>query len=177
MSYKTDLQSNNIDLQAILNTINELPDASNGSSLPTLSNPATETETFEGYEFIDATGTKKTGTFTVETEATELESILDELLTAVDSKASGAVETCTVTINSNMFNFGYTNGDQEYLEAADDGNHLNVAKENVIEVVRGSILWTFGDTITYTGGIERAVGDDYELHLLLINGDGTITVN
>lgn len=78
MSQKTDLQSNNIDLQSILNTINNLPDAGSGG-------------TNSGSEDLD-------------TELTEQENLISQLSSILDSKASGggaggSIETCTVTIS------------------------------------------------------------------------------
>lgn len=59
MSYKSELQSNNTDLQSILDTVNTLPE---GTQLPELSNPAGAGNILNGYESIDADGNKITGT-------------------------------------------------------------------------------------------------------------------
>lgn len=61
MSYKTEFQSNNADLQAILKQVNSLPE----SPLPTLSNPAATNNIESGYEAIDSEGNKLTGTLTL----------------------------------------------------------------------------------------------------------------
>ena len=63
MSNKTDLQSNNNDLQGILNIINGLP-AANTNELPTLSQPATVDKVLSGYDYIDGDGNQKVGTMT-----------------------------------------------------------------------------------------------------------------
>lgn len=57
MSYNTDLQSNNNDLQAILNTINNLPEAGSGGFAPVLTelnvDPKTTTQTFTPSTGVD----------------------------------------------------------------------------------------------------------------------------
>lgn len=60
MSYNKTLQSNNTDLQAILNTINALPEAG-GGELPVLTNPANASELLNGKELIDNKGKIITG--------------------------------------------------------------------------------------------------------------------
>lgn len=57
MSYNTDLQSNNNDLQAILNTINNLPEAGSGGFAPVLTelnvDPKTTAQTFTPSTGVD----------------------------------------------------------------------------------------------------------------------------
>lgn len=52
MSYTSDLQNNNVDLQAILDKVNKLPN----SKLPELNNPADSSKILEGYESVDDKG-------------------------------------------------------------------------------------------------------------------------
>ena len=59
MSYNTELQSNNADLQEILDAVNALPDA--GAELPELTNPGTAGDLVYGKEMIDANGNVVTG--------------------------------------------------------------------------------------------------------------------
>lgn len=65
-NYNSELQSNNTDLQAILNTINELPEAG-GVELPELSNPGTAADLLSGKELIDGEGNIITGTIASKT--------------------------------------------------------------------------------------------------------------
>lgn len=60
MSYKSEFQSNNADLQTILDTVNALPEA--GPQLPELTNPASASDIVSGKEVIGADGSKMTGT-------------------------------------------------------------------------------------------------------------------
>ena len=60
MSYNTELQANNADLQEILDTVNALPEAGD-VELPELSNPGTAENLEQGYELIDADGNVITG--------------------------------------------------------------------------------------------------------------------
>jgi hypothetical protein len=62
MSNKSNLQANNIDLQAILNSINELPEAGSGVALPELTNEGTASDLLSGKQLIDQEGNVVTGT-------------------------------------------------------------------------------------------------------------------
>lgn len=95
-----------------------------GAQLPELSNPASEAEVLEGYEYIDQEGAAKTGTFTIDSELTEQDSLLTELEAALEGKAAGGGETttydtCTVQINVEQ---GYLYG---YAAKCFDGQSVN----------------------------------------------------
>lgn len=79
------LDSNNTDLQAILATINALPEAgSGGVELPELTTPAVASEVFSGKEYIDETGVKQTGTFTIDEELNTQTDLIAQLKTAAN---------------------------------------------------------------------------------------------
>lgn len=61
MSIKTELQSNNTDLQNLIDQANALPDP--GVQLPELSNEGTASDLRTGKELIDSEGNVVTGTF------------------------------------------------------------------------------------------------------------------
>lgn len=115
MNYNTNLKSNNTELQAILSSINSLPEepagtitiSSNGThdvkdyanavveveesggvTLPVLETPATEDEVFLNKEFINQNGEGKRGTFTIESELTTQTDLITQLQTLVAQKAS-----------------------------------------------------------------------------------------
>lgn len=67
-NYNSTLQSNNIDLQAILNTINELPEAG-GVELPELINEGTASDLLSGKQLIDGEGNIVTGTIPTKTSS------------------------------------------------------------------------------------------------------------
>lgn len=76
-----------------------------GVNLPELTNPATDDEVFLNQEYIDENGNKKTGTFTIDTEMTAQNSLINQIKTALDNKASGSApvlqdKTITPTTNS-----------------------------------------------------------------------------
>ena len=54
------IKTNTTNLQELLEVVNNLPEAG-GVELPALTNPADEGHVLSGYEFIDETGSKKTG--------------------------------------------------------------------------------------------------------------------
>ena len=66
-NYNSTLQSNNTDLQAILNTINELPEANNGVDLPTLTNEGSASDLLSGKQLIDSEGNIVEGTIVTKT--------------------------------------------------------------------------------------------------------------
>lgn len=59
-----------------------------GITLPSLSNPATEDEVFLDQEYIDENGNKKTGAFTIESELTEQDTLINQLRTLVEEKST-----------------------------------------------------------------------------------------
>ena len=63
-NYNLELQSNNTDLQEILNIINALPEESGGGSidLPSLTNEGIASDLLSGKELINSNGGKVTGT-------------------------------------------------------------------------------------------------------------------
>lgn len=83
MSYNQEIQSNNTDLQSILDTINALPEEKTLTDLlPTLSNPATAEDVAEGKQFVDGTGAVISGT---------LEPGFDEYMHAITSSGTFTV--------------------------------------------------------------------------------------
>lgn len=59
-----------------------------GVQLPALDSPAAEEEVFAGKEYIDETGVKHVGTFTIENELAEQATIIAELEAALEGKAA-----------------------------------------------------------------------------------------
>lgn len=68
-----------------------------GVELPTLTTPAAESEVFASKEYIDQTGAKKTGTFTIESELSEQDDLLTTLEEILNSRSSGQ-ETWILTL-------------------------------------------------------------------------------
>jgi hypothetical protein len=100
--FNQDLQSNNLTLQEILNTINALPEA--GVQLPALDNEGAAADLLMGKELINSQGEKITGVFTLEEELTTQDDLIAQLQNAVDNlpdAGTGNVsyDTCTVEIS------------------------------------------------------------------------------
>lgn len=77
-----------------------------GVDLPELPNPATETEVFAGKEFINGSGDKRIGAFTIDAEITEQDSLLAQIRTALVGKTAGGgsevpMQEKTVSITEN----------------------------------------------------------------------------
>ena len=82
------IETNTEGLQEILRKVSELPNS--GMELPELSNPAKVTEVFSGAEYIDETGAKKTGTFTIDSELNTQHSLISQIQAALEGKAAGS---------------------------------------------------------------------------------------
>jgi hypothetical protein len=83
-NYNTTLQSNNTDLQAILDTINELPEAG-GVELPTLTNEGSTSDLLSGKQLIDSDGEVVTGTFSIDNELSTQDNLITQIQNVVDS--------------------------------------------------------------------------------------------
>lgn len=89
----TIIQNNNADLQAILDSINALPEENSGVELPTLTNEGSASDLVSGKELIDQEGNVITGTNPYELNATNAEveeqaDLIAEIKTVLESKAS-----------------------------------------------------------------------------------------
>lgn len=85
MSYNSELQSNNSFIQTLINVVNELPEATNGVELPTLSSPADASEVFSGKQTIDQNGEIQTGTFTIDGEISSQEDLIEQIKNAANT--------------------------------------------------------------------------------------------
>lgn len=94
MSYREIFQSNNNDLQTILDTINELPEAG-GVDLPTLTNEGTDADLLSGKQLIDQNGNIVTGT--IPSQAAKTVTPSEKSQTAV---SSGVYTTGTITVGA-----------------------------------------------------------------------------
>lgn len=139
MSYKTEFQSNNADLQAILKQVNSLPE----SPLPTLSNPATAENVESGYEAIDSEGNKLTGTLTL---ASMLPTMTNPA-TAVDVASgkqfvdnTGAVVVGTADPNAVTIELTFSNGSgntNNYIKIGD----TTYTKNTTLQVAKGTSIY------------------------------------
>lgn len=84
-NYNTQLQSNNTDLQAILNSINELPEATGGIELPELTNEGTAIDLLSGKQLINSNGSVVTGTFSIDSELATQDDLIAQLSAAVNN--------------------------------------------------------------------------------------------
>lgn len=181
-NYNSTLQSNNTDLQAILDAINELPEAG-GVELPNLTNPATQDEVFLNQEYIDENGEKKTGTFTIDSELTQQDSLIAQIQSAIDELpdagsggSSGGIETCTVVITDDGSPLGpgmepifyYVDQNGTIQQIASVSCTLTVMKNSIIAITG----WSAGSNGTgQCSEIFYGIGNA----AYSINGDSTLT--
>lgn len=101
-NYNTQLQSNNIDLQEVLEI---LDGKSSGVALPELSNEGSSSDLFAGKQLIDGDGNKITGTFTIDNELTTQDNLIAQIQNALVGKAvdssgnTGGIMPLNVTTN------------------------------------------------------------------------------
>lgn len=101
------LKQNTINLQDILETINNLPEAGNGGvTLPELTNEGSASDLLAGKELIDSSGSKVIGTFSIDDELSEQDDLIAQIQSAVDSLPDVSTEpvlqdkTVTPSVNS-----------------------------------------------------------------------------
>jgi hypothetical protein len=108
----TELENNNIDLQSILDTINNLPEAGNGG-IDTSDATATANEIFIGETaYVD--GNKVTGTFTIQNELDTQDDLISQIQAELVGKAGNSgIDTSDATATASDILTGktaYVNG-------------------------------------------------------------------
>ena len=92
----TQIEQNTLDLRALLEQANSLPEASEGVELPELTYPGTAADLMNGKELIDGDGNIVTGTMPTVTQATPSISVSSSgLITARATQSAGYVASGT----------------------------------------------------------------------------------
>ena len=119
-----------------------------GVELPELDNPATEAEVFLGKEYINGNGQKKTGSFTIDDELTEQDSLISQITTALRNKAAnGSIALPELTNPAAASDLAY---DKQLIDA--DGNVVTGTLGEATEGMKvmapfNEMIGTPGDTV------------------------------
>jgi hypothetical protein len=156
-NYNTQLQSNNLDLQTVLQSLQNKAAGGSGVELPELISPAGVDEVFSGKEYIDGTGEKKTGTFTIDNELNAQDNVINQIMTALEGKAAGGGSGSGVTIETVTGTVGASgpemllSGIVHYMDA--NGTYATSNTAGTILVMKDSILFAdSGDSVKVGGG-------------------------
>lgn len=171
----SNLKTNTTSLQELLTVVNNLPEASNGVELPTLTNEGTAADLLSGKELIDGEGNVVTGTFTIDEELTTQETLLSdqdaklaELAEILSNKASVSPVLQSKTVTPTTAEQTVT-ADSGYdgLRAVTVNGDENLVAENIAEGVS-----IFGVEGSHSGGSGSAV----ETCTVTITTNNTMTI-
>lgn len=159
MSNKTQLQTNNINLNAygnridaLIDIVNSLPDASEGGnvSLPSLTSPATTDNILSGKEAIDDSGNKITGTMV---DNGDINATFD------------GINTTSYTVPS-----GYTSGGTVSL--TDDIPNEVAAQAELIAQIQTILAEKAAYNTIYIGGTEPSSDFGENGDIYIVRGEG-----
>jgi len=148
-------------LPSLLEKINSLPDAgSGGVELPELTSPATSADILLGKEAINAEGNKITGNFSIDEELTAQDSLISQIQTALEGKASGGEVSCVLQDKT------ATPSTSSQVITADDGyDGLNTV---TIEAIPSTFIEPTGTISITTSGRHNV--REYEFASVIIEG-------
>lgn len=163
-NYNSTLQSNNTDLQEVLQILQTKAANSGGVQLPTLTNEGSPSDLFVGKELISGNGKKVTGTFTIDNELNAQEDLITQLEEVLATKAAGGIPelqeksvTPTTTSQTVIADAEYDGLSKVTVDAIPSGyvqptGTINITANGTFDVtnyvsanvlINGSETWTF----------------------------------
>ena len=140
------IKTNTTSLQDLLNVVNALPDA--GVELPTLTNEGSASDLLSGKQLIDQEGNIVTGSFSIDTELSTQDSLIAQIQTALQGKASASepvLQSKMVTPTTSTQNITPDSGYDGLSHVTVNGD-VNLKAENIKSGVS-----IFGITGNYEG--------------------------
>lgn len=183
------LDSNGVeasDSEKIDGLVSLLGDVSLGSDVSGVT--AESSDVLTGKKYVNKNGVLVDGEFTLATELTEQDSLISQIQTALEGKATGSggsLETCSVSItvpaNTNVILTSVADGvascSAMYLPSQMTGT-LSILKDSFV-VAGYSVTTSSTRAVTITGSIEK-VSDNSAYTcgcVFKVTGDGTITIS
>ena len=176
-SNNTELSSNNLDLQSLIDQANALPDAG-GVELPELTNEGTASDLLSGKELIDGDGNKVTGTFSIETELSIQDDLIAQIQAVVDNlpeatSGGSTIELCTVqftiSYKKNSCSMYYTDENMNFM-------HISFYSKNdmTIEIPNNTIVAFDKGTVVPSGNYNKFLNTD---DVYAIRGDCAFSIS
>jgi hypothetical protein len=169
-NYNTTLQTNNTDLQAILNTINELPEAGSGG-IDTSDATATADKIFLN-ESAYVNNEKVVGTFTIDEELTTQDSLVTQIENILATKAApSGIDTSDATATADTI----LDGETAYVDGEKITGNIKTKTESDLTTIGAAVIVPAGH---YASDVSKSVNTtEQAVPTISVNDSGLITAS